>query len=89
MRYTAYTAMRIPIPDVCAMNINVIVLTTLGNVWRTAAVRTAAVILFICSISSIRQADTAMQTISRKPCTAGTLYCPPRGWIYFRNHLPR
>jgi hypothetical protein len=77
------------IPDVCAININVIVLTTLGNVTINAGTKIAPVVLLIPTISNTIHADKARHNIKMNPCTAGILYTLPNLWIYFKNHLPR
>jgi hypothetical protein len=65
--------MKIAIPDVCAININVIVLTTLGNVTIKADTNIAPVVLLIPAISNTIQADNARNNMKRNPCTAGIL----------------
>jgi hypothetical protein len=70
--------MKMAIPEVCAMNINVMVLTTLGKVNINAGTNIAPVVLFIPVISKTRHADKDKNTISNKPCTDGTLSTPPR-----------
>jgi hypothetical protein len=59
--------MNIAIPDVCAININVIVLTMLGNVTISAGTSTAPVVLLIFVISKTRHADSVMNNMSKNP----------------------
>jgi hypothetical protein len=66
------------IPDVCAININVIVLTTLGNVTITAGTRIAPVTLLIPAISKTRHAERVKNSIKTNPCTAGILCTLPK-----------
>ncbi len=89
IRYTAKLTIRIPMPDVCAINIKVIVLAMLGKVTSTRGTNTAPVVLLIPVISRIKHADTAIRRRNKTPCTAGILCTPPSGWIYFKNHRPR
>jgi hypothetical protein len=49
------------------MNINVIVLTTLGKVTINEGTNIAPVVLLIFAISNTRHADNARNNINRKP----------------------
>ena len=49
----------------------------------------SAVALLIFTISKIMHAEMVRSKMNKKPCAAGMLNIPPRGWIYLRNHLPR
>ncbi len=67
-----------PSPEVCAININVMVLTTLGNVSIRAGARIAPVVLLICKISSIRHADSEKQEDQQKAMHRGYTVNTPK-----------